>query len=68
MDGRQYENKQHGDTLPQKKRNIFLCSLQINIYNARHMRFSTAGYVCSTQTIVIFNPAVDEYRLVIFNP
>ena len=24
----------------------------------RHIRFSTVGYVCSTQTTVIFNPAV----------
>ena len=58
MDGRLCENKQHGDTVPEKARDMFLCSLQINITKARQMPFSTAGYVCSTQTRVIFNPAV----------
>ena len=47
------ENKQHGDTVPEKARDMFLCSLQINKKKARQMRFSTAGYVCSTQTRVM---------------
>ena len=31
MDGRQCENKQHGDTAPEKARGMFLCYLKINI-------------------------------------
>ena len=31
MDGQQCENKQHGDTVPEKARDMFLCSLKINI-------------------------------------
>ena len=31
MYGRQYQNKQHGETMPEKACDIFLCSLQINI-------------------------------------
>ena len=31
MDGRKCENKQHGDTVPEKARDMFLCSLHINI-------------------------------------
>ena len=58
MDGRQCENKQRGDTVLEKARDMFLCSLQINILKARQMRFSTVGYMCSTQTIGIFNPDV----------
>ena len=37
---------------------MFLFSLQINIKKARQARFSTAGYVCSTETIVVSDPAV----------
>ena len=63
MDGRQCENKQHGDTVPEKACDVFVCSLQINI-KARQMWFSTAGYVCSTQTRVIFNPSVEDLHKV----
>ena len=57
MDGQQCQNKQHGDTVPEKAHDVFLCSLQINIKKACQMLFSTTGYVCSTQTRVIYNPA-----------
>ena len=56
--GGQCQNKQHGDTMPKKARNMFLCSLQIDIKKARQARFSTAGYVCSTETKVVSHPAV----------
>ena len=31
MDGRRSQNKQHSDTVPPKARDVFLCSLQMNI-------------------------------------
>ena len=31
MDGRQFHNRQHGDTVPKNARDVFLCFLQINI-------------------------------------
>ena len=37
MEGNQFHNKQHGDTMQKKARDMFLCSLQINIKKrARH--------------------------------
>ena len=51
-------NKVITNNVPEKARNMFLCSLQINIKKARQMQFSTAGYVCSTQTRAVFNAAV----------
>ena len=69
MDGQKCQNKEHGDTVPEKACNMLLCSLQINIKKARQMRFSTVGYVCSIQTRVIFNPAVSEqlYNFIVMN-
>ena len=58
IDGRQCENKQHCVTVPEKARDMFLCSPHINIKKARQVRFSTAGYVCSTQNRVVFNTVV----------
>ena len=58
MDCQQCQNKQHGDIVLEKAHHMFLCSLQMNIKKAHLMRFSTAGYVRSTQTRFIFNPAV----------
>ena len=58
MDGPQSQNKQHGDTVPKKARDMFLCSLQINIKKSRQAWLSNAGYMCYTQTRVISHPAV----------
>ena len=62
MDGRQSHNKQHGDAVPKKARDMFLCFLHIKIKKARQARFSTAGYVCSTKTRVGSHPAVLRER------
>ena len=61
MEGNQFQNKQHGDTVPIKKRNMFLCSLQINIKKAIQAWFSTAGYMCFNQTRVVSHTAVTLY-------
>ena len=45
MEGRKCENKQHGDTVPEKKaHDIFLCSLQINIEKVHPDAFQYCGY------------------------
>ena len=35
MGGEKCENKQHGDAVPEKSRDVFLCSPQINIKKSR---------------------------------
>ena len=57
MDGRQLQNKHHGDTVAKKTREMFLCSLHINIKKARQVRFSTAGYMWTTRARKKFPPS-----------
>ena len=58
MDGRQCQNKQHGDTVPKIARHVFMFSTDL-YKKARQARFSTTGYVCSTQNRVVSHPAVE---------
>ena len=63
MEGRQCENKQHGDTVPEKEHDIFYVLYRSILKKCTQMCFSTAGYVCSTQTRFIINPSVVRLEL-----
>ena len=57
MDSQNGENKDDGDTVPKKPRDMCLCYLNFNINKAVHARFSNADYMWTNWSKQSFLPA-----------